>query len=356
MSNLDTDLIRMRASGSWLYILEALAPELEQVIMKPGKRHIDCPVHGGTKGFRLFRDAGLSGGGICSTCGPKPDGFSLLMWLRDWCFPEALLAVANVLGLAQDRQQKSILLDRLAAKPTPPVDDRWLKANLRSVWQASKPIGHPAASPVRLYLQNRGLDESIRDWPSLRFHPAMPYNDEDGKLLGHYPALLALVENAGKPVTIHRTFITQEGKKVPFISPKKLMGVISGSTASGAAICIGVPGRVLSVTEGIENALAIHEATCMVCWSLISASIMPAFNIPRGVEKLIIWADLDRNSGCRNAGKDAALALAGRASERGIEVEVRFPEGPIPEGAKSIDWLDVLNDKGPNGFSVRSFV
>jgi putative DNA primase/helicase len=357
MNNTFTDIVRSRASGAWLSILDALAPELEQVILKPGKRHIDCPVHGGSKGFRLFRDANLSGGGICSTCGPKPDGFAILMWLRQWSFPETLAAVATRLALNKDGVHRPIVLNQRALAVCHKQDDQCLLATLRKLWRESKPITHPSAEPVKLYLRSRGLGDSIGNWTSLRFHPAMQYRNEDGKLMGYYPALLALVAHDGKPVTLHRTFLTSDGKKAPFEFPKKMMGVPSDRPASGAAIRLGIPGRVLSVTEGIENALAITEATAMVTWPLLSASMMPAFTAPSGVEKLIIWADLDRtNVKGQNPGLDAARLLADRSIANGLAVEIRMPEGPIPECAKGVDWLDVYNNKGPNAFSVRSFL
>jgi putative DNA primase/helicase len=93
----------------------------------------------------------------------------------------------------------------------------------------------------------------------------------------------------------------------------------------------------------------------MVTWPLLSASMMPAFTAPSGVEKLIIWADLDRtNETGRNPGLDAARLLADRSIANGLEVEIRVPEGPVPDDVKGLDWLDVYNSKGPNAFAVRS--
>ena len=94
--------VRQQAAGRWLDLLGALAPALEPALSRVG-RHVPCPVHGGTDGFRLFRDADLTGGGVCNTCGTFPDGFALLMWVNRWTFPEALWAVAQALGLAEDR-------------------------------------------------------------------------------------------------------------------------------------------------------------------------------------------------------------------------------------------------------------
>ena len=126
---IESDLVRNAARGAWLSILDFLAPELERAISKPG-RHIGCPVHGGKDGFKLFRDADLSGGGICNSCGAKPDGFSLLMWLRGWSFPDALKAVANVLGISADgdHQKPGVVQRPVFTKSKSTADDDRIKA------------------------------------------------------------------------------------------------------------------------------------------------------------------------------------------------------------------------------------
>lgn len=355
--SIESELVRNAVRGSWLSVLDSLAPELERAILKPG-RHIACPVHGGNDGFKLFRDADISGGGVCNTCGAKPDGFSLLMWLRGWGFPDALSAVANVLGLsANAADHKPVVLRKpVFTKPRSIADDDRIKATLRTVWQASKSIRHPDAEPLRLYLQCRGLDGWTPDWPSIRFHPNMQYKDEKGKLIGYFPAILALIERGNEAITIHRTFLTHDGRKAPVDYPKKMMEIPSGKIVTGSAIRLGKPGRVLGVTEGFETACAVIEATGMVTWPLISSTLMAGFEIPTGVEKLIIWADLDRpalKTGIQ-AGSLAAAKLAERATVQGVEVIIREPKGPIPVNSKSVDWLDVLNRQGPNAFALRS--
>lgn len=352
-SAIESHVVRDAARGSWLSVLDHLAPEINQAIEKPG-RHIPCPVHGGKDGFRLFRDANLSGGGNCNTCGPKPDGFSLLMWLRGWAFPEALSAVADVLGISTGtRSTKRIVQRKTLEQSKSSVDDVKIKSLLRTVWQESKSIHHPDAQPVRLYLQSRGLDSWLPDWSSLRFHPKMQYRNEDKKIIGYFPAMLALVKNANQQVTIHRTFLTVDGLKAPVDIPKMMMPIPSDRKIGGAAIHLGKPGRVLSVTEGIETALAVIEATGMVTWPLISSTFMSQFQVPDGVEKLVIWSDLDQphqKTGLR-PGSEAALALSRRATAQGVQALIREPQVEIPYGSKSVDWLDMLNWQGPNAFS-----
>lgn len=102
----DFDEVRKSAAGHWLPILESIAPELAPAIEKLG-RHVPCPVMGGTDGFRLFKDAHDTGGGISNQHGPFPDGFALLMWLRRWTFVECAIEVAKTLGIKPESRVNS---------------------------------------------------------------------------------------------------------------------------------------------------------------------------------------------------------------------------------------------------------
>lgn len=347
-ASLKAEDVRNAVVGNWLLVLNNLVPNIAKATEKPG-RHIACPVHGGKDGFKLFHDADRSGGGICNTCGAKPDGFALLMWIEGWNFHEALTAVADVLGISSDHNKPVAKIHRKAVIAEPKVikDPEVTRSVLRKIWRKSMSLRHPDAEPARLYLQHRGLDSFIPDWYSVRFHPNMQYKDENFRLIGYFPAMIFLIENGSGAITIHRTFLTSDGLKAPVDCPKKMMEIPSDKVLMGSAIRLGAPGRVLSVTEGFETALAVFEATGMVTWPLINSAMMSAFIVPNGVEKLIIWSDLDRS----NAGYTAAKKLAERANAQGVEVVIREPKGPIPVDAKSVDWLDVLNQHGPNAFS-----
>ena len=72
----------------------------------------------------------------------------------------------------------------------------------------------------------------------VRFHPALGYwqrNDRDeAELIGRFPAMVALVTAAdGMPVTVHRTYLTADGRKAPVTEPKKLMGYRATAWSAG---------------------------------------------------------------------------------------------------------------------------
>ncbi len=343
MNTLDSIPIRRAAKGRWISILGALCPELETHLAKPG-RHGACPVHGGQDGFRLFRDVDVSGGGICNSCGARPDGFALLMWLKGWDFPTALAAVAqNLDGVS--------MTANLSTRPHPPSagvyrpilsDDR-IRKLLRDTWNAASPWNAPESSLLRAYLRNRGLTpEAFRGPLPLRFHPCLSYR-EIGKCLGQWPAMLALMSGAdGRPATLHRTFLTLDGQKAPVPSPKKLMPHASDRPLVGGAVRLGGTNPCVGIAEGIETALAVRQATGMTVWAALSCTFLERFRPPCGTEHVVIWSDLDKSG----AGQRAAESLKSRLESSGIKVLVLLP----PESGT--DWLDVLNRWGIKGFPI----
>jgi len=268
------------------------------------------------------------------------------MWLRGWSFPDTLKAVASTLNgvsfyLASPKRKP------LTVKKPKKQDDAHVRGLLRDAWKASLPWDEPKPSLVKAYLQNRGLNpEMLPKHMPFRFHPAMPYW-EDEVYLGRHPAMLALVSGAdGKPVTMHRTFLTKDGKKASLPYPKKFMAYPSDRCLTGGAVRLCQAESVLGIAEGIETALAVRQATGMAVWAALSCTLLERFEPPTGTKHVAIWGDLDR----KGVGGDSARKLAERLSERGINACLHIPPASLLGDCKSIDWLDVLNRVGPSGF------
>jgi phage/plasmid primase-like uncharacterized protein len=335
--------VRERATGRWLDVLAALAPALAPALARIG-RHVPCPVHGGQDGFRLFPDVAETGGGICNTCGTFPDGFALLMWANGWSFPDALSAVAQVVGLTAEEAPQIIW--PFNPRPRPTAQDRQsLIAALNRAWTSSLDPTDRRAGPLRAYLSRRGLSGVELDAEVVRFHPALGYwqrNEHDERtLVGRFPALLALVTDSdGTPVTLHRAYLTADGRKAPVAAPRKLMGY-PGDRLVGGAIRLFPAEPVLGVAEGIETALAVHRRTTMPVWSALSAGLLARLEPPAETSLVVVWADRDRSG----AGEAAALSLRERLLRRGVSVAVHLPPGPIRAGAKGLDWADVWCDR-----------
>ena len=335
---IDAKEMKQRLKGGWERVLLALAPELLPAIEK-APRHVPCPVHGGNDGFRLFKNWQEDGGGICNSCGTFPDGFALIGWLRGWSFKETLHEVAQVLSGGA--------LPAVTRRPTPVAagqDSAALKERLKKIYLEAHPLAEPEAEAARRYLRRRHIQ--VYDVPGLRLHPALPYY-QDGQEIDRYPAIVAVFKDpSGRGVTLHRIYLTPEGKKAPVPAPKKTMPVPQGLSLSGAAIRLGPAGPVLGIAEGIETALAVMTATGgQPCWATTSACLLEKVVLPEVVRRVIIWADNDQSK----TGLKAAARLAERLVKEGRKVSIRLPQRPA--GKKTWDWADVLATVGTQGFS-----
>ncbi|MBF0180944.1 MAG: PriCT-2 domain-containing protein [Magnetococcales bacterium] len=221
--------------------------------------------------------------------------------------------------------------------PTRPIpqsaDDQRARERLIVTWRASVPLDHSDAEPVRRYLIGRGLGLILADLPGadvVRFHPNLVYWDGRQEV-GRYPALVSLVQDmTGRAVTLHRTYLTPNGRKADVPSSKKLMTPIRLGAIRGAAVRLYAAEKYLGVAEGLETSLAIRLATGQPVWSTVTAGGMAALELPPEIRELFIWCDLDSNG----VGQQAAEGLARRMTAGGRIVRVMTPPGEIPAGAK----------------------
>jgi putative DNA primase/helicase len=139
----------------------------------------------------------------------------------------------------------------------------------------------------------------------------------------------------GHAVTLHRTYL-QDGRKALGDDSKKVLS----SGINGAAIRLCEATDELAVTEGIENALAVHLATAKPVWAGLTCGNLEKLWIPDSVERVAIYGDNDSNS--EYAGQVAAFTLAQRlvrhAKKNGLSrraVQVFLPKHG------GVDWSDI---------------
>lgn len=346
------DKARSLANGRWDSIFRALAPALTDALNQGGKRHVACPVHGGKDGFRVFQQYHECGRAICNTCGHFHDGFDVLVWVNGWTPRQTVEAVMAYLTgdkrhrFADPVQRK--LPPKKEAQPMRSNDEKRLSLN--RTMQQVLPMSHPSAEPLRLYLARRGLAPPKS--PAIMFHPRLAYSDGE-KITGFHPAMIAVVQSAsGDPVTIHRTYLDEHGRKANVEEAKKLMAYSDDLKIMVGAIRLMKPGRVLGVAEGIETALAASEGMGIPVWATVNATMMQYLVPPPEVEHIVIFSDKDRptKQHPRGHGQEASRALMQRMWQMGKKAMAITPKGEIPDGRKSLDWLDVLNRDGARGF------
>lgn len=194
----------------------------------------------------------------------------------------------------------------LRSKPTTDsAKTQWL-------WRRRRPV---IGSIGELYLrQVRGLSVPIP--ATLGFLPAQ--GDHPPALIAAFgiatePELgvLAIADDAVKAVQLIK--LKPDGCGKADVDPNK---IIVGQGALGVPIILAPPNDLLGIviTEGIEDALSIHEATGLGAWAAGGAGRMPALAdaAPDYIDCVTISPHRDR------AGDDGAAELAEGLRRRGI--------------------------------------
>lgn len=204
-------------------------------------------------------------------------------------------------------------------------------ARIARLWAQCVPL--VPGDPVTLYLKRRGLGGV---WPlpaCLRYHRALPYWSDEGLQLGVHPAMVAPLTLGGRVVSLHRTYLTRDGRKADVPTVKKLTA--TAGPLCGAGIALHAPAHGgLGIAEGIETALASWLASGVPTVAAYCSGNLAAWSWPPGVRTLVIFADNDR------AGREAAERLRERARQAGLRCQVLTP---TDEGA---DWCDVWAQRG----------
>lgn len=304
--------LRDRARGQWKGILPALGIAPQYLTGKHGP----CPIcREGKDRFRFDNRDGY-GTWICTRCG-SGDGAALVMAVQRLDFPSAAKLIEGQLG--------SVPVDAPARLQDP---ERVRAANNR-LWSGSRPV--TPGDPVGLYLARR-VDLSV--FPAcLRYSARTRYQDGlEGEASWH-PAMIARVVGAdGRPVTLHRTYLTADGQKADVPRQKKLMAGLDCLKGRAAAVRLAPVGEELGVAEGIETALSAAALFGVPCWALISKGNLQQWEPPAEVRTLHIFGDADENF----VGQAAAYALAERL-HRGRKLDRITVRLPDREGE---DWND----------------
>jgi putative DNA primase/helicase len=294
------------AIGRWKSILPAMGIASTYLTGKHGP----CPICQEGKDRFRFADQDQKGTWFCTKCGAG-DGVKLVMLKTGLDFREVAREIERLAGVAPAETAKR---QRTEGEKS---------AAMNALWNAGKPLcGETAAFR---YLHSRTALNAFSG--DLRASQSMTYY---GQSRSTHPGLLAKVRDRdGKPVNIHRTFLTLGGAKAPVEDPKRLM---EGGLPAGSAIRLFPVAETMGIAEGLETALSAFVLHDVPTWAAVNDSRLQAWVPPAGCKRVIIFADHDRSF----AGQAAAYTLAKRLTVEKFAVEIRLP----PDAGT--DWNDVL--------------
>jgi len=299
------------AHGRWREILSCIGIDPKFLTKKPGP----CPMCGGTDRWS-FDDRTGEGDYVCRACGAGK-GLQLAMKFKRIEFKEAANEIDKIIGNLPPSNGKPSFETTRATDPRA----------LRLLYGESKPIYCEDA--VGRYLFRRQLHEPYSK--ALRYVPEMLHYPTRTK----HPGMIATFTGPDdRPATIHRTYLTHDGRKADIDPPRMFM---RGAVAAGGAIRLHPVDDEMGIAEGIETALSARDLFEMPVWATTSAAMLAAWQAPAHVKRIVVYGDSDYSF----TGQAAAYALAKRlvmeAERDKIErvVEVMLP--PLGQ-----DWNDVL--------------
>lgn len=299
-----TDLAR----NHWRFILTQLGVPEDALTGKHGP----CPACGGEDRFR-FDNRNGEGSHYCSGCGAG-SGYQLLMKMHGWDFKHALSEVQRLVG------------ENPPEEPKPrQMSDRRKRELMNEMWAEAETLHEGTIQ----YLTGRGLGIKVASYAAQFLRYGKVYHKG---LDRNVPAMLALVQDSsGVPVTIHRTYLFEDGSR-----EKRTMPCVGEMNGAAIRFTQKTPGTLV-IGEGIETTLAAMEMMRFQGWATVSANGMQSLQLTPDIKRVVICADND----AKYAGQAAAYTLAHRlACKLGDEnVTVLVPSKP------GQDFLDVLNEK-----------
>jgi putative DNA primase/helicase len=302
------------ARGKWRGILISLGVGEAHL----HKKHGPCPMCGGKDRFRFDNKLG-EGTWFCSQCGAG-DGFGLAQKVTGKDFMESVREVAKIVGTSD------LKVDAIARERS---DQDFKDAN-NKFWRSVVKMERGCIADLYLCARGVGQEAYVAD---LRWGRAI--RDGEGAVR---PVIAALVRGPdGVPTTIHRTFLSPDGKtKAEMASPRKMM---AGPVVVGACVRLMEWDGVgpLGVAEGIETAFAAANRYKIPVWAALNAQMLSRWQWPDGCKSVMVFGDSDLSF----TGQAASFELAKRAKAKGLDVQVHIPGLIFESGFEDTDFADM---------------
>ena len=321
--------------------------------LQRGFRAQPCPKTGGGKTkFRYFRNLHEDGGAYHNDVGPMPDGIEVIAWYTDQPKGEVMKMLEDIVGGVNVDYNRPVRTKPPQNRPycsEKEAKDR--AAHIKKYYNESVPVNGTLAE---IYLRSRGIKSFSNDYlcevgNNLRFHPSMPYKEDDDSPWQHFPTLLAIVRDKnGKPLTLHRTFLREDGKGKASISRPKMILAPPRDPRGGFIVLdkpVALPegGYFIGLSEGIENGLSVREGAGTPMWVGISDRLLAMTNLPSSVRACGIYSDVEESG----AGQRAVEEFKSKNPTLDV-INV------VPRSEKNkVDWNDEYKEKGHKAFDMK---
>lgn len=321
--------------------------------LQRGFRSQPCPKTGeGKTKFRFFKNFDQDGGAYHNDFGAMPDGIELLTWYTDQSKADVLKMLEEIVGGVKVNYKQPTRSAAPVERPyCTPEQAKDRVERIKKLYNESVPI---VGTLAEKYLRTRGIKSFSDDYlceigNNLRFHPSLPYKEDDGSPWQRFPALLAIVRDSnGKPLTLHRTFLSPDGMgKAPISRPKMVLA--PPRDMRGGFIMLDKPsqlpegGHFIGLAEGIENALSAREGSGAPMWVGISDRLLAMINLPSSVRACVLYSDIEPSG----AGQKAVEEF--KRKNAAVDVINNVPKS----NDSKVDWNDVYRKHGEKAFFTK---
>jgi putative DNA primase/helicase len=347
-SKIDKVKALVNQRGGWRSVYSAY-PNLLLAFDKKGQE-FPCPKSGnGKTKFSFIKNAKIPDSAFHRDIGALCDGIDIIAWIEGVTKSQAMDIIVRICGGDLSSVTKADIQNtkQVCTTGITPEDAKQRLQNIKKIWNNHKPV---SGTLVEQYLRTRGIKGDPSSWNNLFFHSNLAYKEDDKTPWSHHPGMIAVVRDInGKPLTLHRTFLANDGLGKAAVSRQKMM-MAQPRELRGACIRIDEPvttplGKLIGIAEGIETALSVREATGCPMWVGISDRIMEQVVFPDDVKFVVVWADIEPSG----AGLRAANKIKDALEPKGISVMI---EAPFKMNREKADWNDVYKEVGPSGFDL----
>lgn len=320
------------------------------------KKNGPCPIENGGKTRFRFDNKGNRGTWICNHCGAG-GGVKLVAMILGVSNEEAWKKIKEIVDgnkiqpISKNFQGGSNALDKTQQEINKATHA------LKKAWEPAQFISEE--TPAWKYISNRVKGLKL-EWLSgnLRYRNSMYHLDQETGEISYQHAIVARVidaRNKSKAVSIHRTYVSPDGKKANVSSSqvKKLMSP-SVQKITGESIKVNnKKSEHIIVAEGIEAALAWVAATRneFAVYAAINCLNLGRFTWPKETKGILVAGDNDppqKGSGVR-PGLHHANLLYQRAIKAGLKSKIVLPH------IEGLDFDDLWNGGVISTFDLGNF-